>query len=141
MIGQHVPPTDADDASNDERSDDRIVQWPDERDELRYEVDRGEDPGDAKNKEELGARWDPRVTEQAFEQDDEIRQQRRDLTSEDPAPGEGEEPRESQPRREHNDKDQDKRAHRASAYRSPTQRRGTPAFGSPWRRSSSLSEP
>ncbi|MBI4729752.1 MAG: exo-alpha-sialidase [Acidobacteria bacterium] len=62
--------------AKDERGDERIVERPEDRDELGDQVDRGGDPQDGSEKQPLRRSRDARVTGEVFEQKEQVREQR-----------------------------------------------------------------
>jgi hypothetical protein len=60
------------DVPQDERGDDRIVQWSGDRDELRDEVDGRDQPHDRDAQQDLRPSGDPLIGEQASEQHEQV---------------------------------------------------------------------
>ena len=66
----HQPP-------QDQGNDDNIVERPEYRDEFRDEIDRGGDPRDRNDQEELIETTDTRIVDQSAEQRKEVRYEQR----------------------------------------------------------------
>ena len=62
-----------------QRCDDRIVQGPGDRDELRHQIDRRRDPDDREPQPQLGASRHPRISQQTAEQHQQVGDQRGEL--------------------------------------------------------------
>lgn len=79
MFGEDGSIRSPEDVSKDERGDDRVVQRTDDRDELRDQVERREEPRDSEPQPPLATPRDAGIAEQPSEQDDEVRDETRQL--------------------------------------------------------------
>ena len=62
--------------TEDEHDDDRVVELPRDRDEVRYEVEGRREVGDESEQEEFAATWDAGFSEKASDEDDAVRDER-----------------------------------------------------------------
>src|SRR5215831_1165012 len=79
VFGDNVGPGFAEDVAQDERGGDGVIEWSEHRDELRDEIDGGGEPQRADDEQRFRSSGYARIACEFFEEDQEVRQEQRDL--------------------------------------------------------------
>jgi hypothetical protein len=110
--------------SEHERRHDRVVEEAQERDELGDQVDGEGDPRRREHHQDLGAAGAPRISNQAAEQQDQVRKERRQLLRRGALAEDGEGNDTAQPHAGHEDQGDDGAGNHGSAGRPHRGERG-----------------
>jgi hypothetical protein len=79
VLGDHISPRRPKQVTKDQGGDDRVIKGADDGDELGDEVDGRGHPRRAEDEEHLGSARYPGIPDEALEQHEQVRQQRRHL--------------------------------------------------------------